>query len=378
MAFAQALLERVVQLLPGQARFAVVEVAAHDGLVDLDDLVDDVLVRGGGRREIRLTARFEKAIDHRAAPLRGQIDWQALVAELVAQRFGDTFEVDAVVVDLVDDQDAAQVALFGAFHQPPGRVRDADHRVDDDRAGFHGGHRGQGRTAEVRIAGCVDQIDMDVADVDRRDCRGHRMAAFLFHRIVVRHGRAAFDGACRLDCAAGMQQGFEQGGFAGARMTCECDIADAIGAVRHDLGLPAVLVGEAVMLILAASKPKDRRATGTVMAVPRVPDGAADASTRIDLSFSRGRVKRQERAVERRTALAGASANSDKTAGLPFFTAKLPSRRSAKDALACIWPVGRAPERGEPRVMVRLFRHCLKGISACVAPTKAARAPGMI
>lgn len=124
------------------------------------------------------------------------------------------------------------------------------------------------------------------------------------------------------------------------------------------------------MLILAARKPKDRRATGTLMAVPRVPDGAADASTRIDLSFSRGRVKRQERAVERRTALAGASANSDKTAGLSFCTAKLPVGRSAKDALPCIRPAGRTPGRGESRVMLRLFRHCLKRIRRAPLPPK--------
>ncbi len=49
MAFAQALLERVVEFLSGQACFALVQVAPHEGLVDFDDLVDDVLVRGGGR-----------------------------------------------------------------------------------------------------------------------------------------------------------------------------------------------------------------------------------------------------------------------------------------------------------------------------------------
>ncbi len=156
------------------------------------------------------------------------------------------------MIDLVDDQDAAQIAQFGALHQAPCRVRDAGHCIDDDGAGFHRGERGNGRSAEICVSGRINEIDMNVAYVDRRDGGAHRMATFLFHRVVVGHGRAALDRACRLDRAAGMQQGFEQRGFAGARMTCECDVADAISGIRHDVGLPAVQVGEAVMLVLAA------------------------------------------------------------------------------------------------------------------------------
>jgi hypothetical protein len=45
--FAQALLEGIVQFLSGEARFAVFEIVAHHRFVDLDDLVDDALVRVG-------------------------------------------------------------------------------------------------------------------------------------------------------------------------------------------------------------------------------------------------------------------------------------------------------------------------------------------
>src|SRR3546814_986944 len=42
VAFAQALLERVVQLVAGQALLAEVEVVVHHRFVDLDHLVDDL------------------------------------------------------------------------------------------------------------------------------------------------------------------------------------------------------------------------------------------------------------------------------------------------------------------------------------------------
>ena len=64
------------------------------------------------------------------------------------------------------------------------------------------------------------------------------MLAFLFERIVIGHRRAALDRACRLDRAAGMQQGFEQSCFAGARLSCEGDVADVVGGIGHGSGPP--------------------------------------------------------------------------------------------------------------------------------------------
>ena len=52
MAFAQALFEGIVQLAAGQGLFALVEIAVHDLLVDLDDLVEDLLMRVGDAGEI--------------------------------------------------------------------------------------------------------------------------------------------------------------------------------------------------------------------------------------------------------------------------------------------------------------------------------------
>ena len=101
--------------------------------------------------------------------------------------------------------------------------------------GLDRGQRRQRRPAEVGIAGRVDQVDVRIAGVVDRCAiaASMRMAAFLFDRIEVGHGRAALDRACRLDRAAGMQQGFEQDGFAGAGVTCEGHVADLFGRIGH-------------------------------------------------------------------------------------------------------------------------------------------------
>ena len=244
MPFAQALFESVVQFLAGQAGFAVFEVVAHHGFVDLDDLVDDALMRLGHRGEIGLAARIEEAVDDLGAAFGRQVDRQAFAAEGLAQLFDQQFEIGVGVIDLVDDDEPAQTSCLRVVHQAQGAVFDTERGVDDDGTGLHGPENRQGRTTEIRIAGRVEQVDVHATMVDRRQRALDRMLAFLLHRVVVGHGCAALDRTCRLNGAAGMQQGFEQGGFAGAGMTDECDVADLLGGVcRHCQALPGVEAG---------------------------------------------------------------------------------------------------------------------------------------
>ena len=66
VALAQALLEGIVQFLPGQAVLAEVEVMVHHRLVDLDHLVDDLLVPVGDRAEVAVASRWPKQSTTRA------------------------------------------------------------------------------------------------------------------------------------------------------------------------------------------------------------------------------------------------------------------------------------------------------------------------
>jgi hypothetical protein len=85
VALAQALFEGVVQGGSGKRRFAVLEIAFHHLLVDLDDLVDDALVRVGDRPEVGVAVGIEEAVDDLRATLGRQVDRQALGPECFAQ-----------------------------------------------------------------------------------------------------------------------------------------------------------------------------------------------------------------------------------------------------------------------------------------------------
>ena len=234
VALAQALLEGIVQLASLERPLAFIEIAVHDLLVDLDDLIEDLLMGFGDRGEIGFSLRFEEAVDDLARAIGRQVDRQAFRAEFLAQFCGQGSQI-AFGIDAVDDEYAGEAALAGVVHQSSRTVFDAVAGIDDDDAGLDRGQGRQGRAAEIRVARRVDQIDVAIAVIDRDQRRLHRVTALFLHRIKIGNGVAAFDRTCRLDRAAGMQQGFKQGGFAGAGMACQGDVADGIGAVRHDL-----------------------------------------------------------------------------------------------------------------------------------------------
>ena len=243
MAFAQALLERVVQFIAGQSLFPEIEVMLHHRLVDLDDLVDDLLVPLGNRAEIALAFRVAEAVYDPRAMIRRQVQGQALGTESLAQFLQSAGVVGTVVVDLVDDDDPAQVAGPGVLHHPSRAVGHAAVGIDDHGHGLDRGQRGQRGAAEVGIARCVDQVEVDAfagggGVVDAGDGGIERVAALFFDGVEIGDGAAAFDAACRLDRAAGLQQGFEKRGFAGGGVACEGHVADGCGAVGHERTSP--------------------------------------------------------------------------------------------------------------------------------------------
>src|SRR5690606_2411088 len=106
----------------GQAAFALVEETIHHRLVDLDDLVDDLLVPVGDRAEVALASRSAEAVDNAPAAVAGQIERQYFRSEGRAQVVEDATRVRALGVDAVDHDGAAEAALPGTFHHPPGAV----------------------------------------------------------------------------------------------------------------------------------------------------------------------------------------------------------------------------------------------------------------
>jgi hypothetical protein len=281
MAFAQALFERIVQFLAGESVFAEVEVVVHHRLVHFDHLVEDLLVPIGDGAEIGVAfgdlAAVTEAVDDALSVVGGQVEWQQLRAEGFAQVVQHARRVCVVVVDLVDDDDPAQVARLRVLHHAARAVFHAGIGVDDDRDGFHRGERRERRPAEIRVSGCIDQVDVDGRVVgqriDARDRRIDRVPAFLFDRIEIGNRRAALDGACRLDRAAGMQQGFEEHGFAGAWVACEGHVADVFGRIGHEAVSPVLGIRGPSWLSASEALPPERLARRAVMAGTGVAAG---------------------------------------------------------------------------------------------------------
>ena len=279
MALAQALLEGVVQFLAGQSAFAQVQVMFHHGLVDLHHLVDDLLVPVGHIAQVGDAGGLPEAVDDRLAAVGGQVERQHFGAELLAQRRQHAGAVGAFVVDLVDDDGAAQVALGGAFHEAARAMRDALVGVDHDQGGFHRGKGRQGRAAEFRIPRRVDQVDVHAAVVGAGDGGIDGVAAALLEGIMIGHGGAAFDGACHLEGAAGMQQGFEERCFAGAGVACQGHVADLLRAVRHE-AVPPVGWVEGPSWLSGQSASRERGARRAVMAGGQHRRAGAEGSSR--------------------------------------------------------------------------------------------------
>jgi len=204
MAGTQGFLERRVQR--GGARIGTVfEILGEQVFVFLDDLVDQRPVRRGDRGEIGVAGFMLKDLDDICGAVGRQVEQQALRAETFANVGDQAGQVEIVGVDLIDDDHPAQPALGSVAHHALGGQFDAGLGVDDDQRGIDTGQRGNGRAGEIRIARRVDQVDVAVFVAEIDDGGIQRMAGFLFLRVVIADGTAAFDAAFGGNGAGGVE-----------------------------------------------------------------------------------------------------------------------------------------------------------------------------
>ena len=233
MTLAQRLLERIVQLL-GRELLALLQVQSHELIVELDDLIDDLRVRGLHGGEIRRApVRLEEAIDDAVAAGGGEIQRQALGAKRLAQILQHLLAVRVAAVDLVDDDQPAQPALAREFHQALREGVDAGRGAHDHRDRLDRFEHRQRLAEKVRVAGGVDEVDVDAVAVDAADGGVERVLQALFLRIEVRHRGAAREAAAGADRAGLQQQRLEERGLARAGLADQRDITDARSRVPH-------------------------------------------------------------------------------------------------------------------------------------------------
>ncbi|GAO26586.1 hypothetical protein ALISP_6406 [Alicycliphilus sp. B1] len=230
VALAQRLLQRGVQL--AGIDVAVIEVALDEVAIHIHHLLYQGAVRVGDAAEVAVPLAVEEAVHHPGRAGIGQVERQAFGAErglYVNQQGG---ELDALGVDLVDDDQAVLPALGGVVHHAPRHGLDAGGGVDDDGAGFHRLQRRQALADEVRQTRRIDQVDAAAAVREVHDGGLQRVLGLDLLRVVVAHGAAALHAADRTYGTAGVQQGLGQRGLAGGAGTHQGQGAD----VRHGAG----------------------------------------------------------------------------------------------------------------------------------------------
>ncbi len=150
--------------LIGRDRLAV-EVALHQPLVGLDDLLDDHLVRLGRSHRAcagRLGRRVEDVDDAgegRALADRDE-EGDAAGAEALADAVEQADEVDVVGVHLGQGDQPAELEADGLLEDAPGVDLDARWGRDRQDEVLDGGEGAEGVADEVGVAGAVDQVDL--------------------------------------------------------------------------------------------------------------------------------------------------------------------------------------------------------------------------
>ena len=164
VALAQRLLERRVQL--ARVDVALVQVAVDEVGVDLDHLLDQRAVRlldATRNRPRPLAAALKKQSTTRVPPSAGRFSGRHSRPKASLDLRQQRRQVDALRIDLVDDDHAVEAALARPVHHPRAHHLDAGRGVDDDRRGLDRLERRQRLADEIGVARRVDQVDARVA-----------------------------------------------------------------------------------------------------------------------------------------------------------------------------------------------------------------------
>ena len=223
------------------------EVALHQRLVDLDDLVEELL-------PVLLRLRLHRLRDrHRVAfllPFRVQIgahvedvhDPLELVLGADRDVHGDAAggellldlperpeEVGALPVEHVHDQDAREAELLGELLHPRGADLEAHDARDDDQRALHDAERTARLALEGRVAGAVEQIHLPPLPLGVGERERDRELAVLLVLIGVGDRGAGVDRAEPVDLAGLEEERLEESRLARSPMTDDGDVADLAG-----------------------------------------------------------------------------------------------------------------------------------------------------
>ena len=227
--------EGIVELFQGD--FLAFQVHHHEVVVQFHDLVDDLRMGFLDGGEIGCgIGGLEEAVGHGRAAVGGEVHGQAAPAEGIDDRRQHTLEIRIRRVDLVDDDQPAEIALGGGLHHPLGEQFHARLGADHDRGRLRRGQRPEGAAHEVGISRAVQQVDEAAVVFQVRDSRVQRMPQPFLVIGEIADRRAPVYRARRANGACLLQQGLDQGRLAGPGVSDNGDIAYLFCRVRCSHG----------------------------------------------------------------------------------------------------------------------------------------------
>ena len=162
----------------------------------------------------------------------GQIQRQYLVAERLLCRRECTLVVRAGVVELRDHHGARHAHLSALEPQRLGGVVDTFVRGDHEQRAVCGSQPCPQFADEVRVAGSVDQVDLDPVVLERREREADRALLGDLRLVAVADRGAVDNGALSGEDPGGDQEGLDECGLAATRWAHQHHVADGGRTVR--------------------------------------------------------------------------------------------------------------------------------------------------
>ena len=168
---------------------ALLQVQLHERIIDLHHLVDQLGVGLCDGGEIRgASVGREEAIHHRPSAIGRQVERQAFGPELRPDLLEAGLEVNIVRVDVIDDDEAIEIARLGPLHHAAGDHLHPGLCIHDHCHGFDRGEHGQRPAEEIGITGGVEEVDARAPVIEADYLAVQRMAMGLLEGVEVRHG----------------------------------------------------------------------------------------------------------------------------------------------------------------------------------------------
>ncbi len=244
------------QLLVGD--FFAFEIAHHQVFIVLGDGFDECLAIEGdivfqlGREILLLVLAVAVLLEDEGTPVEKvhdtaeilfladrELEWRHAFPERFDHRFERLPEVGVLAVHLVDEEHARQADALGVVPDLLCPDLDAGCRVDHDDRRVDDAHRGTDVTAEVRVVGRIDDVDLAVVVLDGDDAVGEGKMPLDLFGIRVGNRRAQRDTPAAGDGPRIEQHCFDQRRAAGLAVRKDTDVKDAIrGVLSHNAFSP--------------------------------------------------------------------------------------------------------------------------------------------